>query len=159
MPLSRRALKGWEKLSPSVSHPPLSWSLSVVLAVKMASQARSVFSAMSLSIGLLVAWEAYLRVGELCALTLGDVSFNSLNDPVKLGRKKSGAGPASALSRSPVLVSFHLAHTKTGDHQWAHIRSISCCCSSLVLLPDGSEGGGLVVWLLPPVRLLSCCFP
>lgn len=150
MPLSRRALKGWEKLAPSVSHPPLSWALTVVLAVKMACQARSVLSSFSYSVATLVAWEAYLRVGELCALTIGDVQFLSeLDAPVSAGSKPAKSSSRSSVPRSPVLVSLHLAHTKTGDHQWAHIRSpeVASLFSSFLKMRKflaGASGASLV---------------
>jgi len=167
MPLSRRAIKGWEKSHPSVSHPPLSWPLAVLFALRLSSDCKSVFGGFALAVGLLVAWEAYLRVGELCSLKLGDVQFHDVRAPwsfssassVKIGACKSKSACRECLrhrqllvtsSAKPVLVSFHLAHTKTGDHQWAHVRSpvVASLLSSFLLARKvvGDSGAGSLLF-------------
>jgi integrase len=140
MPLSRRAILGWEKLRPSVSHPPLSWPLTVVLAVKVVLRDPSPFLGFASAVALLLAWEAYLRIGEVCSLLFSDVLFHDVGAgfrlPSSVSSKKVSRPSSSACkeclrrasdlrssSSSPVLVSLHLAHTKTGNHQWAQVRS------------------------------------
>ncbi len=130
MPSSRRAVKGWEKLCPSVSHPPLSWGLTLLLSVNLILSSPNFFLGISAAVAMLVAWDAYLRVGELCELRLGNILFRDVgsvfktNIPAHSTRTSSTAPKRlKAFSTLPVLVSLHLEHTKTGPNQWAQIRS------------------------------------
>jgi integrase len=130
MPLARKAIKGWEKLCPSTSHPPLSWELTVLLAVHLIVSSSNVVVGVSAAVGMLLAWEAYLRVGELCGLQVGDVLFKDVGAvfkpsiPVRFTRTSAGAPKRlKVFSISPVLVSLRLAWTKTGPNQWAQVRS------------------------------------
>jgi integrase len=130
LPLSRRALKGWEKLCPSVSHPPLSWELAVLLSVQLIVSTSNLTLGVSAAVGVLLAWEAYLRVGELCGLQVGDILFKDTGSifktsiPARFTRTSPGAPKRlKAFSSSAVLVSLRLASTKTGPNQWAQVRS------------------------------------
>jgi integrase len=93
---SRMRLRGWARLKRSSSHPPITWELSVVFAVAMATA-----SAYAEAVGLLVSFDCYLRVGELTRITLVDVAMP--NDP------RNGSSDSS--------MAFRLAHTKTGPNQ------------------------------------------
>lgn len=130
MQLSRRALLGWEKMHPSVSHPPLSWDLTLLLALKFVLASRDLVVGISMAVGVLVAWDAYLRVGELCGLRVGDVLFKDVGTvfktsiPAYTTRSSSTAlKRLKAFSTLPVIVSLFLPATKTGPNQWAQIRS------------------------------------
>lgn len=98
---ARAALKGWEKLRPSVKHPPLPRFLLVVLAFFLRKNGFPV-----IAIAFLVAWEGLLRIGELCRIRVKDVAFTS---DLRIGGKK----PA-------VLV---IKKAKTGKNQVVSIRS------------------------------------
>ena len=99
---SRLCLKGWERLRVKQSHPPITWELTVLLGVTMA---RSGFHAHSVAI--LLAFDCYLRVGELCRLRRKDVALP--HDP-RLG------------SAGSHRVTLHLQHTKTGPSQSVEVQ-------------------------------------
>ena len=96
------ALRGWRRLVPSVSHPPLTWDLTVCVALRLAVKGK-----WAMGLGVLLAFDCYLRIGELCSLTRNDIAGH--NDP-RLGSSYSG-------------VSLRLGHTKTGKNQWVDVRS------------------------------------
>lgn len=88
LPVSHDCVTRLERLRPSVSPPPLSWPLVVLYAWRLAPlDAR-------LSVALLVAFDAYLRVSELLGLRVCDVVV-----------------PAPGGDRCPSLL---LPRTKTG---------------------------------------------
>jgi len=127
---SRRSIKGWEKLCPSSSHPPLSWNLASLLASHLLASTSDLRLGLALSVGLLLAWEAYLRVGELCGLLVGDVMFHDVGSVFKTSipsrfTKTLATAPKrlKVFSTAPVLVSLLLRNTKTGPNQWAQVRS------------------------------------
>jgi integrase len=94
--ISRQCLTGWERVKKSVSHPPLTWELTVVIACTLA---RSGFHAPA--VAMLVAFDCYLRVGELTRIRLRDVIMPS--DP-RMGLAHTG-------------MAVCLAQTKTGRNQ------------------------------------------
>ena len=103
--ISRQCLKGWERVKKSTSHPPLTWELTVAIACTLA---RSGFHAPA--VAMLVAFDCYLRVGELTRIRLRDVVLPS--DPrmglahtgmaVCLARTKTGLNQSVALHRPDV---------------------------------------------------------
>ena len=99
---SALALKGWERLVPSVPHPPLTYDLTVVVAARMAMA-----GSWSGGVGALLAFDCYLRVGELCNIRRCDVAM--VDDP------RLGAGVQG--------VHIRLADTKTGSNQSVEVRS------------------------------------
>jgi Phage integrase family len=123
MVLSDLALEGWRKLVIVQHHPPMSWSLACVVALRVAADVNSVSgkrlltssrgkcSPFRLGVGVLVAWDAYLRVGELLALRANDVLFHEQQDMKSDGKS--------------VVVSLRLRFTKTGTDMWAQIGSPS----------------------------------
>lgn len=66
----RRLLKGWECLEPSARRPPIPFTVVQLLALRWAAQARH-----DLAIGVLLAFECYLRPSELCDIYLADISW------------------------------------------------------------------------------------
>jgi hypothetical protein len=99
---SRLRLRGWRNLVESHSHPPLTWELTVLFAVTMARWGCHAEAAASL-----LAFDCYLRVGEIIGLRYCDVIMP--RDP-----RVGSAHPAMAL---------RLARTKTGNNQWVSLRS------------------------------------
>ena len=65
------ALRGWHKLHPVLSYPPLTWELTVLIALKMSVQS------WPLAVGTLLAFDCFLRVGELVGLKREDVADSS----------------------------------------------------------------------------------
>ena len=68
LPLSRQCIRGWDKVRVSTSHAPLTWELTVLMACTMA---RSGYHAPA--VAMLVAFDCFLRVGELTRIRLSDV--------------------------------------------------------------------------------------
>jgi len=68
--VARAALKGWKFLRPPTSHPPMTWAAAVSVAVELAEDGHP-----GAGVGVLVAFDAYLRATELCNLRVGDISL------------------------------------------------------------------------------------
>lgn len=110
MYVSRQCLKGWEKVKKSVSHPPLTWELTVVIACTLA---RSGYHAHAVAV--LVGFDCYLRVGELTRLRRCDIVMP--ND--------------SRMGRAHTEMAVCLPTTKTGPNQSVslqnpHVADILC---------------------------------
>lgn len=101
LPLSRRSLRGWERTRTQRSHPPLTWELTVMLALCMGRRGLH-----GEALASLLAFDCYLRVGEYLRLQFGDVAV--LDDP-RLGGAHTG-------------MALRLARTKTGNNQWVSVR-------------------------------------
>ena len=101
-PTALMSLKGWARIAPTISHPPLSWDLCVLVAWELVRRGYPCYA-----LGVLLSFDCLLRINELLALTFEDVSL-----PGDL--RLSGARPAQVLIR--------LKHTKTGKNQWVQVR-------------------------------------
>lgn len=108
-PTARLALRGWLKLRPTVSHPPLTWPLAVAVAVRL----RWLFCR-TMSVAVLVQFDGLLRIGELLALRREDVS--DCDD------KRLGLGSAAARTVAGDFVSIRVASAKTGPNQPVLLR-------------------------------------
>ena len=106
LPVARQCLKGWERVKKSASHPPLTWELTVVIACTLA---RSGFHAPAIS--MLLAFDCYLRVGELTRIRRCDVVMP--NDS-RVGRVHAAVGTGMAIC---------LPHTKTGPNQSVTVQN------------------------------------
>jgi len=104
LPLSALALRGWTRLAPSVSYPPLTWELCCLISFRLAAN-----RCWALSVGTLLAFDCLLRVSELVGLQAGDVADQG--DP-RVGAHFSG-------------MALRLRQTKTGPNQWVILRSPS----------------------------------
>lgn len=98
---SRLRLRGWLRTRRTESHPPLTWELAVVFAVTMSRSGHH-----APAVALLLAFDCYLRVGELVRLQRADVVLP--HDP-RMGRSHTG-------------MALRLAKTKTGLNQWVSIQ-------------------------------------
>jgi integrase len=96
-----QALRGWKKLVPPKSHPPLTWKVTLVIAFVLTSQGDFTYA-----IGVLLAFEGYLRIGELCNLRISDVLLP--------GDQSMGV----VIDTAQLL----LRVTKTGPNKWATIK-------------------------------------
>jgi len=99
---ARLRLRGWRRLKKSVSHPPLTWELTTLFAVQMARWGRH-----AEAVATLLAFDCYLRVGELTRITYADVVQPS---DVRLGVPYSG-------------MMVRLGVTKTGENQSVELQS------------------------------------
>jgi integrase len=106
---SEQMLQGWARLRPSVSHPPLTWPLVTLIAVTMAANQYG-----HGAIATLVAFDGLLRISEVTALRVGDVSAPS-------DRRRGGVDVPSSSRSSVGRVLLRLAVTKTGSNQWVEL--------------------------------------
>lgn len=97
---SKMSLTGWSKLQPAESYPPLTWDLTVLIAIQMVRQDN-----VRHAIATLLAFDCFLRVGELVGLKKVDVA--DVNDQ-RLGSEYQGT-------------SLRLRKTKTGPNQWVQV--------------------------------------
>jgi len=98
--LSLLTLRGWQKLQPVDSYPPLSAELCVAVAVKLAFSGH-----WNAGVGVLLAFDCFLRVSELTGLRCEDVADSK--DP--------------RLSTSFKGMALRLRSTKTGPNQWVEV--------------------------------------
>lgn len=114
---ARLRLRGWLKLKTKRSHPPITWELAVLFATLMSTWGRH-----SEAVAVLVAFDCYLRVGELTRLRYTDVVIP--NDP--------------RLGEAHTTMALRLAVTKTGPNQWVALNRpevASVLCNYLQSFP------------------------
>ena len=99
---SRTVLRGWSRIRDTRSHPPITWEVTIMFAVTMAS-----WGYHAESVGVLLAFDCLLRVGELTRLVVSDIIRK--NDP-----RVGSAHPTMAV---------RLRHTKTGKNQWVSLNN------------------------------------
>jgi len=109
------ALRGWQKLVPSVSYPPISWPLTVAVACRMAQRGQVLEA-----IGTLLSFDCLLRIGEFIQLRRQDIMVP--ND--------------SRLETKNAAAALLLRKTKTGQNMWATIQHRDVQLLLLSLLPD-----------------------
>ena len=85
------SFKGWLRLRPAVSYPPLTWDLTVLIACHMARPGH-----LYCAIGTLLAFDCFLRVGELVNLRKCDVA---LTGDVRLGTEYHWWRPSPTVPR------------------------------------------------------------
>ena len=103
LPAALVSIKGWTRLAPSVSHPPLTWDLTVLLATVLVR-----VGATDLACGVLLAFDCLLRLSELLNLSNDDVA------------RPGDPRWTSTLSG----VCLRLKQTKTGKQQWVQVRHV-----------------------------------
>lgn len=99
LPYSYGVLAGWTKTTPPQSHPPLTWPITVLISMTLASNGFK-----SEALATLVAFDGFLRISEFINLRLGDVTLPS--------------DPRQEQIQQPTLL---IRHAKTGDSQTAKI--------------------------------------
>lgn len=121
LPWSSRALRGWERLAPSVPHPPMSVTVLRVVALSMAR-----LGWLSSGIGALLAFDCYLRVSELVSLRRSDVA---LPRDDRLG-----------VDTGSSFVALRIRKTKRALNLWVTVKSPLARVLLLELLPGlGAE--------------------
>ena len=115
---SEALLAGWQRVVPSVPHPPLTWPLTIAIARTMAGNGYG-----ECAVATLVAFDGLLRVGELVRLTVADISLPQDS------RRGSGSRATSSVSfshpslRQSTSAFIRIAVAKTGTNQTAEIRN------------------------------------
>lgn len=107
---SRMRLRGWKRLKQHRSHPPITWELTIVFAATMSKWGRH-----AEAVATLLAFDCFLRVGELTRLEYHDVVMP--NDPrlgsadyrmaVRLAKAKTGLNQSVSLSNTQVETVLH----------------------------------------------------
>jgi hypothetical protein len=69
LPIASLTLRGWSRLQPPVPYPPLTWKLTVAIACRIRTRVDPI-----MAIGILLAFDCYLRLGELLGLLKEDVA-------------------------------------------------------------------------------------
>ena len=121
--LSCSALRGWRKLTPSRSYPPLTWDAACAVAVQLVRMRQR-----AAAIAVLVSFDCYLRVSEMARLRRCDVVDAS---SARMGSSATYRG-----------VSLILTQTKTGPNQSVRVSRpvvaelLAELCSSV---PDTSK--------------------
>jgi len=101
LPTATMSLKGWLKLQPSKSYPPLTWDLTVLISCQMTRQHK-----LKYAIATLLAFDCFLRVGELVNIRKVDIATTG---DVRMGAEYKGTA-------------IRLRKTKTGPNQWVQIH-------------------------------------
>jgi hypothetical protein len=158
---AKRAIAGWKRLHPSERHPPLSWPLTVLIAV-------SFIKAGSLDMGIaaLLAFDCYLRISEFTSIRMADIVIDDRHSSdnasslvpsvaIRLPFTKSRADESVVIARSSVaeLVIRWLHSTARSPSSLvfpfspADFRSaMKSACTSIGLnglyVPHSLRGGG-----------------
>jgi integrase len=103
LPMARLTLRGWSRKHPPKPYPPLTWELTVAIAARLSGTGRPRHA-----IGVLVAFDCYLRIGELLGLHREDIAMP--NDP-RLNALKN-----------PPIGALRLRKTKTGLNQFVVLK-------------------------------------
>ncbi len=94
LPTAELCLRGWNRKHPPVPYPPVSWNLTVAIAYRIRGRVDPV-----MAIGVLLAFDCYLRLGELLGLVKedvsvpGDVRLESGYPDVCLALRQTKTGP------------------------------------------------------------------
>ena len=169
--ISRRCLKGFNKLRPSVQRPPLSWGLTVVISLWLAKR-----YGRSFAVATLLAFDCLLRLEELCEIQLrhvalpGDprVGIASTSARIRLARTKTGLNQSVVVLNRDVnsLLNEQVARRAGRKHLWAftspqYYRAFKNACVALNLSPRYSphslrHGGAthclLLGWKIPDIQ-------
>jgi integrase len=105
LPRSAAAVRAWNKTKIGDSYPPLSWELTVAIAVQM-TRAYGI----AYGIGVLLSFDCLLRVSELVNLRVRDVADD--------GDKRISSEHKGMILR--------LRQTKTGPNKWVEVLDGDC---------------------------------
>ncbi len=118
LPDAHTALRGWGRLAEARSHPPITYNLACLVAVQMARHGQAWLRD---AVGVLLAFDCLLRVGELCGIRREHVG-DGCDD--RLGTARPGAShglPGVAPAHDTLLIA--LPRTKTGRNQSVYVGS------------------------------------
>jgi integrase len=144
---SRRSLRGYNRLMPSVARPPLPATVATAIAVWLASTGR-----FSMAVGVLLSFDCYLRSGELLQVVREDFAMGTdarlgLNEQhrihIHLRRCKTGRNQGVEVhdNQVKILVRHLLSVTKPGQRVFnfsasTYRRWFHRACSALKLSSD-----------------------
>jgi integrase len=99
---AHKALSGWKRLVPVEKYPPITWEMTVAIAMRLFQRGLHAFA-----MGTLVSFDCYLRISEMCSVTFSGI-----------------ACPADARVGEVLEdVALSLPKTKRGMNQWVTVRA------------------------------------
>jgi integrase len=101
LPTAAKALRGWNRLHPATSYPPLTWELTCLIALRLALGGR-----LRHAIATLLGFDCLLRVGEIVGLHRNDVAD----------------AQDARIGVPTVDMTLRLRCTKTGPNQWVVVE-------------------------------------
>lgn len=123
LPVASRLAARWAKSKPSVSYPPLTWELAVLVAVQIARHGRR-----DLALATLLGFDCLLRVGELMRLRREDIAFPKDSrmgseyrvTTVAIRRAKTGVNQSVVVQNPDVieLLRARIGRTQPGALLW-----------------------------------------
>jgi hypothetical protein len=129
MVMSLRSLRGYTKLQPSVSWPPLPWTAATAMAIWLAANHRH--HGLAMAVAVILSFDCYLRTGELLGLLYEDVAVGR-DDRLGMDDEER--------------IHIHLRRTKTGAHKGVEVRDRQVKVLLLVLLKQSKPGQKLFPW-------------
>jgi integrase len=124
LPTATMSLKGWLKLQPGKSFPPLTWDLTVLISCQLCRQHKL----LRYAIATLLAFDCFLRVGELVNIRRSDVATSGDS---RMGSEYNGTA-------------IRLRKTKTGPNQWVSVQDKSVETLLLALVSTVSSDQSLL---------------
>lgn len=115
------SLRGWARLQPGTSYPPLTWELTVMIAATMAANGYHRHA-----VACVLAFDCFLRVGELVNIRVADIATTADR---RIGAEYRG-------------VAIRLRTTKTGSNQWVQVHDKQVQQLLLSLRRDNGGRGG-----------------
>ena len=125
---SRLSLRGWRRLVPSVQYPPLTWDITVCIGVQLACNGH-----WSMGVGILLAFDCYLRVGELLNLRWSDVALPQdrrlgptfSNGTLRLRKTKTGPEKSVAIKNVDIIFLLRLLLSRSSRDEDARLFDFS----------------------------------
>jgi integrase len=150
LPKSTQAIQGWNKRCPGRSYPPLTLHLAVAVSVQLARNTK-IKDAYRKGVGVLAAFDCFLRVGELCNLRREDVAdagdsrvgSEHKGMVLRLRKTKTGTNQEVRVVTPSVITLLRglVAKTKPGERLFPFTadtfrRNFKAACAELGLSPD-----------------------
>jgi integrase len=128
LPLSRQCIRGWDKVRTSSPHAPLTWELTVLIACTMA---RSGYHGPAIAI--LLAFDCFLRVGELTRIRKSDVVMP--NDS-RMGRAHTTMAVVLRTAKTGKMQSVEIWSPDVAQLLMVWVRASACLTPSPFSDPD-----------------------
>ena len=171
LPRAAQAVRGWSKMRPGTSYPPLTWELAIAIGLQLARAGQHRHG-----VGVLLAFDCFLRVSELVGLYREDVvddrdvriGFEHRGLLLRLRKTKTGSNKTVAVldEHAQALLRQLVRDTKPGERLFPFTtdhfrRAMKRSCAELGLsgryVPHSLRHGGatryshVLGWLLEDV--------